>query len=157
MFLLSSSLGNCKQKEMNLIYFPLSALRKRAKLRAEYTNKMKDLTLGGEKSLFPGEKCDTPQLAHYQCSETRSQLLCILGFHHSNLNYRRALTLPMLLLLLPWCCPSERCSATTRAMQQDRTEAPMAAGDGESQTPGRATSRSPKPRGPRANKTKFNF
>lgn len=121
-FLLSSSLGNCKQKEMNLIYFPLSALRKRAKLRAEYTNKMKDLTLGGEKSLFPGEKCDTPQLAHYQCSETRSQLLCILGFHHSNLNYRRALTLLMLLLLFPWCCPSERCSATTRAMQpgQDR-------------------------------------
>lgn len=46
--LLSSSLGNCKQEEMNLIYFPLSATEKGAKPRGEYTSKTKDLTLGGK-------------------------------------------------------------------------------------------------------------
>lgn len=46
-----------------------------------------------------------------------SQLLCILRFHHSSLSYRRALTLATLLLLLFWCCPSKRCSGTTRAVQ----------------------------------------
>jgi len=54
-FLLSSSLGKCKKEEMNLIYFPLSAMGKGAKLRAEYTNKRKDLTLGGKMPVPRGE------------------------------------------------------------------------------------------------------
>lgn len=152
----SLSLGNCKQEEMNLIYFPLSTTGKGANLRAEYTNKTKDLTLGG-KMLIPRREMWYSHLAHYPHSETHSQLLHILRFHDSNLNYMTALTPAMLLLLLFWCCPSKWCSAITRVMK------PWEAGTyrGSSKHRGtdtqQATDWSPKPGGPRAYNPKMNF
>lgn len=119
--------GNLQEKEMSLIHFPLWTSGKRAKLRAEYTNKTKDLTLRERKKkkkkpiprveMWYSPACPLsalwdplPAALHSWVSSLKSEL-------QESVNAARAAP------AAPLCCPWEQRSATTRVMQPGQVRA----------------------------------